>query len=166
MRSVQRTPDGGVKITLGATEHRALAALPEQLRPLVRGEAGTDLAEAVRERLQPAAYDDAELDEEFRALVGDDLVAGRLDQLDTFARTLAGGQRSRGKVRLTLDPDEAAAWLAVVNDTRLVLGTLLGITSEVQWEEGPDPDDPASGLLWYLGWLEEHLVEALMGSLD
>jgi hypothetical protein len=46
-----------------------------------------------------------------------------------------------------------------------VFAGVVGITSEDQWVEGPDPADPASVLLWYLGWLEESLVEAMMGSL-
>jgi hypothetical protein len=164
VRGVRRR-DGGVQVTLGADEHTALSALPEQLRPLVRGEAPDALAEAVRGRLFPRAYDEDDLDAEYRDLVGDELVAGRLEQLDTFARTLAAGERTRGRVRIDLDEEEATAWLAVVNDTRLVLGALLGITTEDQWEDGPDTEDPASAMLYYLGWLEESLVEALMGSL-
>jgi hypothetical protein len=166
VRGVRRRPGGGIQVTLGTEEHAALASLPEQLRPIVRGEADDDLADAVRGRLFPSAYEDEELDEEYRSLVGDELVTGRLDQLDIFARSLRRAQRVRGKLRVDLDTDEAAAWLAVLNDTRLVLGGVLGITSEEQWEDGPDPDDPASAMLWYLGWLEEGLVEALMGSLD
>jgi hypothetical protein len=166
MRGVKRLPDGGVRVTVGAQEHAALVALPPQLRPIVAGEADDDLAEAIRGRLFPAAYADAELDAEFRQLAGEDLVTGRIEQLDAFERTLAAGAPVRGKVRIDLDADEAAAWLAVVNDTRLTLGTVLGITAESQWEGGPDPDDPASAMLWYLGWLEEELVAALMGSLD
>lgn len=166
MRGVKRLPGGGVRVTIGSHEHAALAALPPQLRPIVSGDAEDDLADAVRGRLYPDAYADAELDEEFRALAGEDLVAGRLDQLATFERTLAASEESRGKVRMELDADEAAAWLAVVNDTRLTLGTLLGITEESEWEGGPDPQDPASGMLWYLGWLEEELVQALMSSLE
>lgn len=166
MPGVKRRPGGGVRVTIGANEHAALASLPAQLRPIVSGDADDDLADAVRSRLYPAAYADDELDREFRQLAGDDLVAGRLDQLATFERTLGTGAAVRSTVRLDLDADEAAAWLAVVNDTRLALGTALGITMESEWEGGPDPDDPASAMLWYLGWLEEELVQALMGTLD
>jgi hypothetical protein len=164
-RSVSRLPDGGIRVVLTPDEHAALAALPAQLRPLIDGQAEGDLAEAVRGRLFPAAYDDPELEEEYRSLAGDDLVEGRLDQLDVFAASLAATRPARGRVRIDLDPAAAAAWLAVVNDTRLILGSLLGITSEDEWEGGPDPDDDASVLLWYLGWLEEGLVAAMMGGL-
>lgn len=164
--TVRRLRGGGVRLSLTRREHAALAALPDQLRPLVTGEAGGDVAAAVRARLFPRAHAEDDLDREYRQLTADDLVAGRLDQLEIFARTLEGTGTARGKVHLELDADEAAAWLAVVNDTRLVLAAAIGITTEREWEDDPDPDDPASVLLWYLGWLEEGLVEALMGSLD
>jgi hypothetical protein len=82
-----------------------------------------------------------------------------------FAETLERGKESGRTWVVDLDPDEAALWLAVVNDSRLALGALLGVASEGHWEDGPDPDNPASMLLWYLGWLEEGLVQAMMGSL-
>jgi hypothetical protein len=155
-----------VRVTIAPHEADALAALPEQLRPIVEGGVEGDAADAIRERLFPAAYDEPDLDEEFRAMAAEDLVAGRIDALTTFTRTLAERETVRGRVQLDLDADEAAAWLAVVNDTRLALGAILGITTESEWEGGPDADDPASSMLWYLGWLEEGLVAALMGSLE
>lgn len=167
MRShgVQRLADGGLRVTVGASERDALRSLPAQLRPIITGEADTDLAEAVRTRLFPSAYAEPDLDEEFRQLVGSGLADQRIDQLETFSRTLGQGEERHGRWQVDLDADEAHAWLAVVNDTRLTLGALLGITSEQEWEGGPDSDDPASVMLWYLGWLEEELVQALMGSL-
>jgi hypothetical protein len=162
---VRRQREGGLRITVGSREHEALRSLPPQLRPIVTGEADGDLARSVRSRLYPRAYDDDELDEEYRELIGSGLADQRLEQLETFARTLAAGTHSRGRWRVDLDDDEAHAWLAVVNDTRLVLGSLVGITNEDEWSGGPDEQDPASVMLWYLGWLEEELVQALMGSL-
>ncbi len=163
--AVRLLPGGGLRVTLTRREHAALAALPAQLRAVIDGSANTDLAEAVRSRLFPRAYDDDELDAEYRRLVSDELVQGRLDQLDLFESTLQRPLPPRGKVKLDLDPDEASAWLAVVNDTRLLLGAALGITDESHWDGEPDASDPASVLLWYLGWLEESLVTAMMGSL-
>ncbi len=162
---VRRLPGGGLQVTIDAAERDALRSLPAQLRPIVSGEADTDLAAAVRTRLFPAAYAEPDLDEEFRRLVGSGLVEQRMQQLDAFSRTLAAGRETLGRWQVELGPDEAHAWLAVVNDTRLTLGALLGITDEREWEGGPDEDDPASVMLWYLGWLEEELVRALMGSL-
>lgn len=164
-RGVRRLRDGGLQITIDAAERDALRSLPAQLRPIMSGEADSDLAAAVRARLFPPAYAEPDLDEEFRELVGSGLVDQRMGQLEAFSRTLGEGHESLGRWQVELDADEAHAWLAVVNDTRLTLGALLGITDEGEWEGGPDEDDPASVMLWYLGWLEEELVAALMGSL-
>ena len=163
--AVRLRPDGGLRVTLTRREHAALGALPAQLRAVIDGSADSTLAEAVRMRLFPRAYEDDELDAEFRRLAADDLARGRLDQLAIFESTLERPLPPRGKVRIDLDPDEAVAWLAVVNDTRLMLGAALGITTEAQWEDEPDSEAAASVLLWYLGWLEEGLVQAMMGSL-
>jgi hypothetical protein len=162
---VRRLRTGGLRITLGAREHDALRSLPAQLRPIVTGDADSDVAETIRSRLFPRAYDDDELDAEFRDLVGGGLADQRLEQLDTFSRTLQGGAHVRGRWTIDIDDDEAHAWLAVVNDTRLVLGSLVGISDEEEWSAGPDEQDPASVMLWYLGWLEEELVQSLMHSL-
>lgn len=163
--AVRLLPGGGLRVTMTRREHSTLAALPAQLRAIIDGPAEGDLVDAVRGRLFPRAYDEDELDDEFRRLTQEDLVRGRLEQLELFERTLERPLPPRGKVRLDLEPDEATAWLAVVNDTRLVLGAALGITNESEWEGEPDAGDPASVLLWYLGWLEEGLVQAMMGSL-
>lgn len=162
---VRRLPDGGLRVALSTNEHTALAALPGRLEPIVAGEADDEGAEALRARLFPTAYDDPELEMEFRELAGDDLVRGRLDALEAFRKTLEGGRTSAGTWTTDLEPDEAQAWLGVVNDARLLLAGIVGIRSERAWERGPDPSDPASLMLWYLGWLEEQLLAALMDEL-
>jgi hypothetical protein len=162
---VRRLASGGLRITTSTTEHATLRALPRQLEPIVTGEADGAAADALRARLYPAAYEDPRLEEEYRGLVGEELVEGRVDALRTFARTLEGGRTSGGTWSVDVEPEEAQAWLGVVNDARLLLAGAIGITSEEQWEAGPDASDPASVLLWYLGWLEEQLVGALMGGL-
>lgn len=164
-RGVRRLDDGRFQLTITEREHAALRSLPGQLEPLVRGQADTPAAHQALRRLYPPAADDPEINEAYARLVGDSLVEARTDALATFARTLAGGRSARGRWTVTLDDEQASAWLQVVNDTRLVLASIVGITTEADWERGPDPDDPASTMLWYLGWLEEEFVGALMGSL-
>jgi hypothetical protein len=163
VRGVRRLPDGGVRVRIDVREHEVLRSLPDQLRSVLRGD--TDFA-VLRDRLFPRAYDDPEHEREYRELVGDSLAEQRLEALEAFARTLEEGHARRLIWTVDLSAQDADAWLSVVNDLRLTLGTLVGITKEADWEAGPDPDDPPSMLLWYLGWLEEELVTALMGSLD
>ena len=156
------TADGGVRVRLPLPERDLLRSLPGQLRPLVSGE---EQAPTVAGVLFSRGYDDEELEQEYRSLAGDDIVAQRLAALDAFAQTLAGGREFGGTWHIDLDAEQASAWLSAVNDGRLVLGALLGITEESQWEDGPDEDNPASIVLSYLGWLQTELVDALMTTL-
>ena len=64
-------------------------------------------------------------------------------------------------------PSEALDWLAVINDARLALGTRLEVTEDLDLS-GLDPDDPDTApfaVYWWLGVLEERLVDVLSASL-
>ncbi|MDP9405194.1 MAG: DUF2017 domain-containing protein [Actinomycetota bacterium] len=147
---------------LTRSEHAVLRAVAEELEPVLAGR--QDVAGATQ-RLYPRAYDDDGAEAEYRDLVGDDLVGERLAALATFARTLDATSPARLGWGIDLDADEAAAWLATVNDARLVLGCALGITDERAWDEGPHTANPASVALHYLGWLQEQLLAALATTL-
>lgn len=163
-RGVHRVDDG-VEVVIGADERDALRSVPPRLRAIVESTDPTLTADEVRHRLFPRAYEDAEADAEFRSITEPDLVQGRLDALDTFLATLDAGTDRGRRWQTRLSGEEAEAWLAVVNDARLVLAGMVGIIDESDWERGPDYDDPASVMLFYLGWLEEELVNALTGML-
>lgn len=162
LSGVRRLPDGGLRVRLTGRERELLRSLPAQLRPALSGEHG-DVE--ISRRLYPPAYDDADADAEFRRLIGDDLRDERLRALDTFAASLDGGVSGRLGWSVELDAASADAWLSAVNDARLVLGCLLGISDEGRWETGPDEDSAASVVLYYLGWLQEELVAALLTGL-
>lgn len=151
-------PDGGVRVQLPASEHELLRSLPDQLRPVLRGE--HDVSD-VRARLFPPAYHDPDEEAEYRAMMGEAVAEERLAALEAFAETLAGARRDAGGWGVELDAEQSAAWLSAVNDARLVLAAVVGITSEDQLEGRPDPEQPATVALWYLGWLQEELIEAL-----
>lgn len=161
---VRRRAGGGVRVTLTTQERDALRAVPDTLHPVLSGDR-SDLARAVRDRLFPRAYDDDELEHEYRSMVSEDLYEQRAKAVAAFDESLDRGRVSGRSWTIDLAPEDAEVWLSVVNDARLTLGTLLGVTDENHWEDGPDRDNPASMLLWYLGWLEEGLVHALTGSL-
>lgn len=149
-------------VNLSLRERDLLRSLPSQLEPLLTD---TSAAPSVAASLFSRGYDDDELEAEYRDLVGDDIVSQRVEALRTFEATLEGGTAAGGRWRAELDAGEAASWLSSVNDGRLVLGALLGITDESEWERGPSDDEPASVVLYYLGWLQEELVDALMSAL-
>lgn len=114
-------------------------------------------------RLFPDAYpDDPDATAEFRRYTQADLTAERRRRANVALESL---ERIKGGGRLSLIPIEAAAWLGALNDLRLVLGTRLEITADDQ-EPGQDfgPSDPRTAYIpvyYYLGYLQETLVEAL-----
>jgi hypothetical protein len=139
-----------VRLRLSTEERELLAHLLGELRARL----GTESGSPNLRRLFPPAYDrDEEREPAYRQLVGGELVAGRLRDVEVVERTLA----SR-----SLADDELEAWLRALNDLRLVLGTRLNVTEEL-YERAPDPDDPDTpelALYAYLTWLQEQAVEA------
>ena len=121
-----------------------------QLRALVVEDADADLR-----RLYPTAYaNDPAADAEFRAFVHDDLVARRLEAIDTVTTTIDEEH---------LDEAQLGAWMGVVNDLRLVLGTRLDISEELDLAAvaDDDPEVATFALYSYLSWLLEQMVEAI-----
>jgi hypothetical protein len=112
-------------------------------------------------RLLPDAYgDDEAAATEFRRFTEDDLRAGKRAHATVLLATLAPLVQRGG--RLTLDRDEADAWLGCLNDLRLVLGTRLEVSEET--ELALDEDDPRADALQvygWLGWLQESLLSCL-----
>ena len=112
-------------------------------------------------RLLPDAYgDDREAADEFRRYTEGDLRAGKRAAAGTVLATLAPLAGKGG--RLSLDREQADAWLGCLNDLRLVLGTRLEVTEETELD--PDADDPRSSALQvygWLGWLQESLLSRL-----
>jgi hypothetical protein len=158
MRNVQgrvrRSRRGDFELRIPPEELAALRSLSGQLRALLE----TD--DPALKRLFPPAYpDDPERDEEYRRLMREDLVAGRLSSLEVMERTLDASR---------LGEEEMVSWLDAINDLRLVLGTQLEVTEDTYDEEisDDDPRAPALAIYYYLGWLEEQVVEALSSGLD
>ncbi|MPZ71829.1 MAG: DUF2017 family protein [Nitriliruptorales bacterium] len=162
MRGIVARADGGVTVHLSARERDLLRSLPGQLRPLLAGEAE---APTVSSRLFSRGYEDNELEAEYHSLVAEDVVSQRLAAMDAFAVTLEEGSQRGGRWRTELDAEAATAWLSAINDGRLILGALLGVTDESAWEQHADDENPTSIVLYYLGWLQEELVAALTTAL-
>jgi hypothetical protein len=150
-----------VRVRLGQDEVAVLRGLPDQLRTVL----GEDEDEPVNRRLFPPAYldvADIERDAEYRRLMHDDLVTEKLANLDLVTASLERGSPSVRRWTVELTDEEAAAWLGVLNDLRLALGVRLDITEDYDGDvDDTDPRAPAFGLLTYLGWLEEQLLDAL-----
>jgi hypothetical protein len=148
-RRIERTRRGEIRLRLPAGERELLRGLPAELRALL----ADDPADPSLGRLFPPAYDDDEEEREYRGLVGEELLAGRLEELRTLEETV---DRDR------LEEEELAAWIGALNDLRLVLGTRLDVQEDT-FDDGLDPDDPRArelSLYAYLTWLQQQAVEA------
>lgn len=138
--------DGGVVVSLQEREQEVLADLIVDLRQLLMADSHDTLR-----RLNPPAHPgDEEAEAAYRAMVGDELLRGRLDLLDVVDEGIGGA---------VLDEAGVAAWLQGLNMIRLVLGERLEL-------DGADlaahelPDGPATVLYEWTGELLEFLVRA------
>ena len=144
-RPVRRSRSGRYQLHLSSDERQLLRSLPEQLNAVLEeGDAN------VRRLFPPAYSDDPEREAEYQGLMRDDLVSRRRATHEIMARTIDAND---------LDAEELNAWLATLNDFRLVLGTQLDVR-----EDDMGDDTPAYALYHYLTYLEEVVVEALAGG--
>jgi hypothetical protein len=157
----RRGPGDTLVVSLAEEELALLRGLPEQLREVFEG--GDD--HPAHSRLFPRAYLDptAESEEaEWQALVHPSLLRERLDALELITTTLDRAAADGDWWQIELTPDEVQAWLGVLNDTRLVLGTRLGVTEEEHEIDPADPDAGARALYQWLTWVLGDLVEELL----
>ncbi len=106
-------------------------------------------------RLFPRAYStDEEAQANYESITRSELSSHHRRALSTLARTARA---------TTIDADELNEWLTAVNDLRLVLGTVLGVTEE----EPPSLTGASSQMVVYayLSQLEAELVDVLESSL-
>jgi hypothetical protein len=151
-RKIERDPTGGVRLNFDEDELLLLRELLGELQVLLQ-----DPDDPSVRRLFPPAHDDLESEEQYRSLVRDQLVGGRAEALAAMRDTLGHG---------TLTNQEADAWLRALNDLRLVLGTRLDVTEDLDFET-LDPREPRGrelAVYAYLSWLQEQLVEALQAD--
>jgi hypothetical protein len=145
---IQRTDNGEIRLRFPEDEQALLREVAASTRELL-----VDGRDPALRRLSPPAYDDPELDREYRELMGRQLTAGRERALEHLGSTV--GQD-------VLSPEEADLWLRALNDVRLVLGTRLDVTEDLDWDGlGPeDPRAPELALFAYVSWIQEQLVAA------
>lgn len=110
------------------------------------------------ERLFPPPYgDDAERNEGYAVLAGPELVEHRLDALSTV-RTVMHSE--------TVTEQQFMAWMRSLNDMRLVLGTMIGITDDHGHPEVSPELTQAFEVYEFIGGLLELTVEALTEGLE
>lgn len=153
----ERSRDGGVVVRLGADERALLGRLVDELRgALLSGTSRDDEVADPLRRLFPVAHpQDPEAEAGYRSLMRDDLLRHRLEALDEVESLLDAEH---------LGEDQADVWMAVLNDLRLVLGTILDVGEDDDRVIHPDDPDAAERVAYAVltQWLDG-LVEARAG---
>jgi uncharacterized protein DUF2017 len=150
---IERVRDGFV-FNIGDDERQLVTRLLTELSQLMMGEA--DDPRMVR--IFPPAYhlaDDADADAEYQRLMREELVASRLTGITTVNEAL----QSPGPV----DEETVVAFVQAINGLRLVLGTMLDVSEDIDSDD-IDDDDPNAGehhLYHFLSWLLDWAVRAL-----
>jgi hypothetical protein len=125
----------GFRVNLGRIEQRMVVESLDELRVMLANH------DPATRRLFPTAYpDDEKRDAEYRDLVGDELLRGQLDALDTVERTVDGE---------VLDRDELEAWMRALNGVRLAIGTRLDVSEEEVDDIDLDAPDAHDRLVYY-----------------
>jgi hypothetical protein len=182
-----RATSGGATARFAAAQAAIIRSLVSQVAELVGGEGGSapepadeDMAaqlglseqlgvadatklpdDPILARLLPDAYgDDPEASGEFRRYTEMGLRSGKVAAAQTVLDTLPA---SGGRVRLSAA--DAQAWLRALNDVRLSLGVVLGVTDDfddtVATLTADDPRAAYIGVYQWLAYLQESLVDAL-----
>lgn len=147
-----RAAKGGIDVDLSDEEKIFLSELLELLAGVPR--VGDDPAS---QRLRVPVYlNDAESNDEWWRLMGEELTAARNTDRRVFERVVGEPERTR------LSDQEADAFLRVLNEGRLALGARFGV--DVEADHGQLSEEQRE-ILDYLGWLLEELTSELTRSL-
>lgn len=143
--------DGRFAVRLPNDTRTALMALADQLADAVE----SDVPQT--RRLFPTAYpNDPERDAGYQILARSELIDQRMEAISLLQETAT---------KSVLTEDELAAWMAVVNDVRLVLGTTLDVSEDDDLIDPTDPDADLYLLYHQLGVLVHTMVVALTTAL-
>lgn len=148
---------GKISVAFEAEEIELLKRLITEYVDLLRSE---DPDDDVLKRLYPdASKDDPVVTNQYREITGDEL---KRHKHATAERALAS-LPEQGTWRGVLTEEDWSAWLVLLTDLRLTLGTRMGVTEETM-EMELDPSDPEQwplAVLHYLGALQDSLVRAV-----
>lgn len=153
--AVFRTRRGEITVSLSGREADLLRGLVREYLQVLE----SDDDDKVMRRLFPdASLDDDEVRTKYLELTRESLAGHKRAAAERALLSLGGA----GPWKSALSEDERDAWLVLLTELRLVIGTRLDVTEETMSKE-PDPNDPEQwplAVMHYLGWLQETLVEA------
>ena len=146
----------GVTVRLTAPEIAILSRLGSLL-----GGAGVEQDDPATGRLIPKIYpDDEGASREFERLAGKERVEVRSADRESFVR----GLDAAGDGDLVLDDDQAASWLRVIGEARIVVAARKGLF-DAGLPEG-SVEDPEVALVMFLGLVQEDLVVQMMAKME
>jgi hypothetical protein len=141
----------GFSVNLTSEARQWLVAMADQLEALLT--ADTDDTR----RLFPTAYpDDEELDAGYQILAREQLIDDRREAIELL--------RSSADAK-TVTGDQLTAWMGIINDLRLVLGTRLDVSEDDTDIDFDDPNVDAYIAYHELGLLLSDVVDALTSTL-
>ncbi len=162
----RRRKDGQVIVTLPDGAVTLLKQVLSEVSEVVAAPPEGEL----HDRLYPRAYLDPteeSAEEQWQELVHDDLVHSRVGAIasvlaDLDAATKAGSEY----VEAVLDDEAQTRWLTVLNDARLTLGTLLGVSEDAPLEfTAGDPRATTAAVYDLLGEIQADLVDVMLSAL-
>lgn len=155
-RVIEPIGEGRYRLSLSPEERAVLRDVSKELGDQIEAGGG----DRSMFRLFPPGYSEDLLRQvEYDRLMHDELQTSHLASLQVISETSEMDE---------LDEVTLMSWMRALNQIRLVLGTRLDITEEVNEDELADegPEAPAYALYSYLGYLQSHAVDALAESVD
>ena len=150
---IKRRRDGRYTIRLDPGVRAVLVTLSEQLAPVLSPDDPTT------KRLFPPAYAGPvheSVEREYRELVDNALINHHRQAFETVARTAEAE---------VLTEVEINTWLSAIGSMRLVLGTRLDVSEDMEAPLAEDPTAPEYALYELLGQLQYLIVEVLAAEL-
>ncbi len=150
---IRRRRDGRYAVKLDASVRAVLVTMAEQLSPIISPD------EPMTRRLFPPAYageNEQGKEADYRTLVDNALINHHREAFAVMAAT--------AQADILTEP-ELNAWLSAVGSLRLVLGTRLDVSEDM---EAPDPEEPTApeyALYELLGQLQYLMIDVLAAGL-
>ena len=162
-----KTKSDGVVLTFEAEEVAYLRAELGRTTGQLDGGVPEHGADPVRDRLFPRAYVDPTEDRaerDFQSVVHDDLVLAKTTGLTAITDALDQGRERRGRTEVMVATAALEGWIGGLNDVRLVLGTVLGVTDDDNDGEGRAPVTLERAGYQWLTEVQGMLIAVLMGE--
>jgi hypothetical protein len=152
---IEAIGNGFFAINLPEADRQTLTGFIDQLEQLLHA----DVQDPRLRRLFPVAYhDDPDRDAEYQGYMQEELQQSRLNSIAMTRDVLAQEE--------PLTEAQLHGFMMIINNLRLVLGTLLDVDESADTDdiEESDPLFGQAQLYGYLGWLLEWTVSAMTGE--